>query len=180
MNLPQFVFWLSPEHAKIPATRKAGSPKRGEYITVFREASKFLRIRSQIEFPRLLTAGLANAARSDLRSPRASGKHWPQPSLFVRWSQIYFASRLTNFFDLSNIRSKPGGPVKCLGPHDVLEECLLNSMGHRRWELIGSPGVIVPFHQKMLCGLSESGACWLVGWTSSARFAVQPGTTSPE
>ena len=48
-------------------------------------------------------------------------------------------------------------------------------MGHRRWELIGSPGVILPFHQKMLCGLGASGACGLVGWTSSARLQCNSG-----
>lgn len=39
---------------------------------------------------------------------------------------------LTNFFDLSNIRFDSGGPVKCLGPHDVFEECFSNPKGIRR------------------------------------------------
>jgi len=50
---------------------------------------------------------------------------------------------LTNFFDLSNIRFESGGPVKCLGPHDVFETGFSNSKGTRRWELI-CPSRVIP------------------------------------
>ena len=82
------------------------------------------------------------------------------------------AIRLTNFFDLSNIRIEPWGASEMLGSRNGLEKCLFNSMGNRRWELICSSRVFSPLHPKMFCSSSESSACRPVYWSSSALFAV--------
>jgi hypothetical protein len=103
VNLPHFVFWLSPEHPEFPAKRTLGNPKRGEYITGFSRSKHVLAnsICKVTRGRRLVRGGPCN--------------FFSQPILTPSGKQIIFQSRLTNFFDLSNIRVESWGAGKMFG-----------------------------------------------------------------
>jgi len=170
VNLPPVLSLGFPRSApKFLPLAEAESPKRGEYITVFREAKQVLRTG---------IAGIVDRRAGEMRTPvrhsfSARACKLPRhPSLASSMVRFICAIRLTNFFDLSNIRVEPWGASEMLGSRDGLEKCLFNSMGNRRWELICSSRVFSPLQPKMFSSSSQSSTCRPVHRPSLARFAV--------
>ena len=113
MNLPPVLSLGFPRSApKFLPLAKAESPKRGEYITVFREAKQVLRTG---------IAGIVDRRAGEMRTPvrhsfSARACKLPRhPSLASSMVRFICAIRLTNFFDLSNIRVEPWGAGEMLG-----------------------------------------------------------------
>ena len=113
MNLPPVLSLGFPRSApKFLPLAEAESPKRGEYITVFREAKQVLRTG---------IAGIVDRRAGEMRTPvrhsfSARACKLPRhPSLASSMVRFICAIRLTNFFDLSNIRVEPWGAGEMLG-----------------------------------------------------------------
>ena len=105
--------------------------------------------------------------------------------LFLRGAEDFASETLlTNFFDLSNIRSNLGGRWKCLGPRDVFRTCLSNSMGTRRWEPIRPFRVITLFIEGSFRHVPRRACSCLhprkVAKTEDAESIEDPGKTARE